>query len=231
MNRITGVIPTFNPVKPWLQQTLDSCIGFDELIIGNDCSDKFSPNQYRFPQDTSLTIYHNDKNIGCFNTINRLCEGVREGMITIQADDDYYDKDNLPAIVNIARTTDADVVYFPCQYFGKYSFIFGYAPKVEYKTLLRGNYVYGSAFFRKELWQFLGGFQLEVAADWDFWIRAIKSGACFEFYPAIGAHFRVTNRSMFEKSLATIGRDEINKIVYDNSVKWKGCYEREKVLV
>lgn len=229
MNKITGIIPTHNPVKHWLQQTLDSCRGFDELVICDDKSDKFNSRQYRLPDDMPVLFLHNDVNRGCFNTINILCDYVKEGMITIQADDDYYDKNNLPAIVARAKVTDADVLYFPCQYFGKYDFIFGNAAKVEYKTLMQANYVYGSAFFRKELWQFLGGFQLQVAADWDFWIRAIKSGAKFEFYPAIGAHFRVTNRSMFEKSLATIGRDEINKAVFDNSTKWKGRYEKEKV--
>ena len=229
MNRITGIIPTYNPVKPWLQQTLDSCIGFDELIICNDCSDSFNIKQYRLPKDTFFTLMNNDKNIGCFNTINKMCECVDDGMITIQADDDYYDKDNLQDIIEVTRRTDADVVYFPCMYFGKYNGLFGNQSKVDYKSLLQANYVYGSAFFRKELWKFLGGFQLQVAGDWDFWIRAAKSGAKFEFYPKQGAYFRVTSRSMFEKSLVTMGRDEINKKVYDNCVRWKGRYEKEKV--
>lgn len=231
MNKITGVIPTFNPIKRWLQETLDSISGFDELIICDDAGETFKQNQYRYPKDIPVTFMRNETNLGCFKTINRLCESVKEGMITIQADDDFYDKRNLPEIVEIARFTDADVIYFPCQYFGKYNFVFGYAPKVEYRTLLQANYVYGSAFFRKELWSFLGGFQLDVASDWDFWIRAIKSGAKFVFYPERGAHFRVTPRSMFEKSLETMGREAINKMVYDNSVKWRGKYEKEKVLV
>ena len=231
MNKITGIIPTYNPIRSWLQQTLDSIGQFDELIICNDGSDYFNIKQYRLPKDISVTLFENEKNMGCFKTINLMCEKVAEGMITIQADDDFYDKEQLPTLLEIARNTDADVIYFPCQYFGKYNFLFGNMPLVDYKTLLQANYVYGSAFFRKELWQFLGGFQLEVAADWDFWVRAIKSGARFQFHPNIGAHFRVTNRSMFEKSLETLGRAQINKQVYDNCVKWKGRYERQKVCV
>jgi glycosyltransferase involved in cell wall biosynthesis len=229
--RITGVIPTYNPIKHWLQATLDSCVGFDELIICNDGSDKFNERQFRTPKDIPTTFIHNQTNIGCFNTINVLCKQVKEGFITIQADDDFYDKDNLPGIVERARISDADVIYFPCMYFGKYNGLFGNQAKVDYKSLLKANYVYGSAFFRKELFDFLGGFQLEVAGDWDFWVRAIKSGAKFEFYPGLGAHFRVTQRSMFEKSLVTMGRDAINKAVFDNCTKWSGSYEREAIHV
>jgi glycosyltransferase involved in cell wall biosynthesis len=231
MNKITGTIPTYNPIKQWLQQTLDSISGFDELIICDDGSDNLNLDRYRFPKNIPNIFMRNDTNIGCFNTINRMCKEIKEGMITIQADDDYYNKETLLEIVNIARTTEADVVYFPCQYFGKYNFVFGNVPKVDYKTLLQSNYVYGSAFFRKELWQFLGGFQLEAAADWDFWVRAIKSGAKFIFYPSIGAYFRVTSRSMFEKSLSSIGREAINKLVYDNCTAWRGRYEKKKVFV
>jgi len=233
MNKITALIPTFNPIKKWLQQTLDSCIGFDELIICNDGSENFNFGQYRLPKDTKVTFIQNETNLGCFQTINILCNQVTDGLITIQADDDYYNKDILPEIIERARLTEADVLYFPCQYFGKYQFIFGNVPRVEYKSLRQANYVYGSAFFTKDLWRFLEGFQLKVAGDWDFWVRAAKSGAKFEFYPRIGAYFRVSSRSMFENSLAKTGRAMINKEVQDNSDKWKKryvkTYEKQEV--
>lgn len=219
MNKISIVIPTYNPVKEWFQETLDSCQGVDSIIVCNDASKNFKAEDYKFPVE-DVKILHNEKNIGCFKTINRLCSEVKEGFISAQADDDYFDKNSFPHIVDILRKTKADVVYFPCRYFGKYNYVYGYAPNPVFEVLYRDNDIYGASFFRKELFDFLEGFQLEVGADWDFWLRALKSGAKFEFFRLIGAHFRVTERSMFENQLKNMGRAKINSLVHENVNKW-----------
>ena len=230
MNKVTVVIATHNPVKEWLQQTLDSCRGVDSLIICDDHSKELVLSDYSYPT-ADVRMLYNERQLGCFQTYNRLCKEVKEGFISAQADDDYFDEKNFPAIIEVLRKTKADVVHFPCQYFGKYNFVFGYCPNPIYKVLYNANDIYGASFFRKELWDFLGGFQLEAAADWDFWLRAVKSGAKFEFFRSVGAHFRVTERSMFEGQLKKLGREEINKIVRGNADKWNGSYERKTIDV
>jgi glycosyltransferase involved in cell wall biosynthesis len=224
MNKITIAIATHNPVKEWLQQTIDSCKGVDAIIIGDDDSKDFRIEDYRFPV-SDVRVMRNEQNLGCFKAFSRIIDEVKEGFVSPQADDDYFDEKNFPVIVKVLRNSKADVVHFPCQYFGKYNFAFGYCPYPTYESLYITNNIYGASFFRKELWDFLEGYQLEVAADWDFWVRALKSGAKFEFYRGIGAHFRVTERSMFEKQLKQYGRDQINAMVQVNADKWTKVFK------
>jgi len=59
--------------------------------------------------------------------------------------------------------------------------------------LLTANYIYGAAAFRRELWERLGGFRTEFYnEDYDFWLRALISGATHIYNPLALAAYRVT---------------------------------------
>jgi hypothetical protein len=224
MNKITVAIPSRNPIKEWLQQCLSSCEGVDEIIIGDDASSPaINLNDYVLPS-CGARLIRSETNIGCPAMANRLVPECTGDFISVQADDDYFNTEVFGIILQAIKHSTAAVVHFPCQYFGKYDYIFGNVPGVTYSENYANNMVYGASFFRKQLWVALQGFHGEVAQDWDFWNRALKSGFIFEYVNELGAYFRVTKRSFFENALSRIGRDKINKMVRDNCDNWK--YEK-----
>jgi len=221
MRKITVAIPSFNPVKEWLQQLLDSCDGVDEIIISDDGSDQpINLEDYRFPHGVDVRLLRNDRNLGMTANFNIVTNAADDGFITVQADDDYFDKIYFQLLLRFMRKSLADVVYFPCQYFGKRDFIYGDIRNVSLNDVYEKNYIYGASFFTKEMWRFLDGFQLDFAQDWDFWLRALKSGFRFEYFPQICAHFRVTERSYFERMLVKHGRQHIHKVVHEHVDAW-----------
>ncbi|MCK9324714.1 MAG: glycosyltransferase, partial [Bacteroidales bacterium] len=197
--------------------------GADRHIIVDDASDNFNPADYESSYVIDTKVYRNEKNLGCFKTIN---EGVAQiktdDWISAQADDDTWHAVNFPKLVKQLRKSKADIVHFPCIYYGKMSGFFGVSKNESFDDLKKDNNIYGASFFKKHVWDALGGFKLDVAGDWDFWLRAMKSGFTFEYFPLVCAWFRVSDRSMFERSLKKIGRCKINKSVKRSVDNWEG---------
>ena len=216
------VIPTYNPVKEWFQECLNSCAGVDEIVIGNDASKIYDPAEYKYPEGVETRFIHGEKNVGPFKMLNRIIPEAKGEWISTQADDDSYDKRKFPRLLNFIRGVpeDVDVVCYPCSYFGKRMQLYGQCGIPNFETIYKANNIYGSSFFRKRVFERLGGFQLTVAGDWDFWLRALKSGFKFAYFPEVSAYFRVSERSMFEDSLKKLGRKKIDRMVQENVDKW-----------
>ena len=232
MNTVSVVIASYNPVWEWLQETLSSCIGVDELLIGDDGSTPpIDMALYEIPQVDRFEVHRRSVNAGCFNTVNRIVKESRCDFISAQADDDTFEADAFQKILKVVRESQADVVHFPCMYYGKIQGPFGANPQPTFNATYCGNNIYGASFFRKSMWEFLGGFKDIVGGDWDFWLRALKSGFTFQYVPQFGARFRVSERSWFEKELQEKGRVRINAGVRASVDAWDKVYAPAKAKI
>ncbi len=225
MNRkISVVIGTRNPRPDYFHQAVAGCVGVDELVIVNDASDL----PVELPEDSLLVkfptvkVINLEKNAGAMVALDI---GTREStgdFIAHMSDDDYYDEDNFPKILDVVRSTRAHAVIFPCRNFGPHAFeseFFGDEPHPTFEKNLYKNAVYGSCFFSREMYEFVG-FQVKYGSDWDFWNRALKSGFPFEYVPVVGAHFRVWERSHLRSAVDSQGWDAVRQAVIDSGMGW-----------
>jgi glycosyltransferase involved in cell wall biosynthesis len=226
MPSVSIAIATFNPVKEWLQRALDSCAGVDEIILCNDGSAHFDSAEYRFPAGVRANVLHNEKNVGSFKSYTIAVSRTTGEWISTPGDDDYFDAAAFPPLLARLKVTEADIVYYPCRTFGKSETIMGRHPTITYRMLRKRNRIYGGSFFRRRVWDFLEGYQLESSADWDFWLRAYKSGFVFEYFPLVCGHYRITDRSMFEQQAKALGRENLARLVRAHAARWKKIHRR-----
>ncbi len=82
------------------------------------------------------------------------------------------------------------------------------------EDLLEANQIYGSAAFRREVFDHLGGFRPEYhSEDYDFWLRAMMAGATHIYNPRPLAVYRVTQGQKTES--AELMRREDIRILRD----------------
>lgn len=222
MNTVSVCIASFNPIKEWLQEMLDSCIGLDEVLVGDDGSIPIIDiKDYRMPVAPRSEVVRYDQNLGCFQTANRLARESRCDFISAQADDDAFLPQGLEKILRVVRESRADVVHFPCMYYGKITGPFGVNPSPKYRDMYFANNIYGASFFRRSMWEELGGIPEIVGGDWAFWLKALKTGKRFEYVADFGAKFRVSDRSWFEYELKGRGRAAIHEGVQKYIDAWR----------
>lgn len=162
---------SYNPRPEWQQASLNSAKGlFDEYIIVDDGSD---------PPLKDATV--RQENLGCAsarNTGNALCTGE---WVTSLDDDDEFIPAHVIALKEIALKTDADILHFPCEFFGNISGLWGLNPNLA--GLYHSNQIPSNSWYRKSVWDKLGGFKNVRGEDWDFWARAWKHKLKFQFFP------------------------------------------------
>jgi GT2 family glycosyltransferase len=56
-------------------------------------------------------------------------------------------------------------------------------------NLKKFNSIPGVSWFKKSVWENIGGFTWDKAEDWDFWLRAYKAGYKFQYFPEVVYNF------------------------------------------
>lgn len=171
MDNITLVIGTYNPNKEWFDNALQSANGlFDETIIVDDGS----------TNPLESTVRH-ETNKGFYEARNTGISLAKDGWIASIDDDDEFIRENVELLKHFIQQTDADVVHFPIELFGEQHGIWG--DNYSYDDFLNANQIPSGSWFRKSVWEKLGGFTYSKAEDWDFWVRAIKKQLKFTYFP------------------------------------------------
>jgi glycosyltransferase involved in cell wall biosynthesis len=193
----------------WLSRAFKSAKGFYEIIIVDDCSDTPVPH---------TTIRH-EKNMGFYNARNTGVAYATGDWIASLDDDDYFDEPGLVNMFKLIEKTSEDIIYFPMNTFTNSNpntgMIFKNGNNLTFDKLKENNMLPSGSWFRKSVWNSLGGFQYEPAEDWDFWLRAMKSGFKFKFYPNPVYWHRVRSDSKWEKNKHRLPeiRKEVNNRV------------------
>jgi glycosyltransferase involved in cell wall biosynthesis len=165
--RFSLVIGSYNPNKEWLDNALKSAEGlFDEIILVDDGSNE--PIQ-------GATI--RKKNGGFYTARNAGIEKVTGDIICSLDDDDEFIKEGVIEAKQICEALEADIYSFPIELFGEQNGLaFVYS---DIDSILNANQLPSGSWFKKSVWQELGGFKYPKAEDWDFWTRAWKKNKKF----------------------------------------------------
>lgn len=160
---------SYNPKPEWHEASLKSAEGlFDEYILVDDGST---------PPLEKSTFRH-EVNKGIKEARNAAVALAKGEWIASLDDDDEFIRENVEKLKEIALTSDADILSFPCQLFGKVTGLWGTYPIM--KDIVKDNQIPSNCWIRKSAWEKIGGYQYEKAEDWDFWARAFKKGLKFQ---------------------------------------------------
>jgi glycosyltransferase involved in cell wall biosynthesis len=202
MPKVSVIIPCYNQ-GIYLDEAVDSvlnqtCQDF-EVIIVNDGSTDASTNEL-------LANYHRPKT-RVLSTVNQglptarntgIGESLGEYILPLDADDRigpcYLEK----AVAVLERDTDMGIVYCFGELFGARSGKIC-APEFSIGKMLLSNLIFASAFFRKEDWQRVGGYNLNMrhgCEDWDFWLSLIELGRRVHRIPEVLFYYRIREQSM-----------------------------------
>jgi len=174
------IIGSYNPDLKLIQHALDSALGlFDEIVIVNDGSEKFP--DIRTDGSESIHYIKHAKNRGFFEAKNSAIKSATGDIIAILDDDDTLVRVGVSKLQKHILTSHADIWHFHLMMFGKETGLYGV--NASPYDLEERNSIPGVSWFRKSVWEALGGFTYPLAEDWDFWLRAKNKGFKFEYFP------------------------------------------------
>ena len=179
------VVCSHNPNKEWFDKALKSADGlFDEIIIVDDGSD--TPIE-------GATVRHN-RNYGLYKSKNTGINLATGDIIAFLDDDDELIPEKVIEMKKFVETNEADVYSFHLQCFGESKSIYGGGENPE--QLKASNQFVGVSWFKRKMWEEIGGFTYKYAEDWEFWIKAHKAGKKFIVFPDIFYRYRIRRDSL-----------------------------------
>ncbi len=205
MPKVSVVIPCYNQGK-YLDETVESVLNqiyqdFEIIIVDDGSTEDFTKKLLHNYQKPKTRVIHTD-NQGLASARNRGIKEAKGEYILPLDSDDKIGKEYLEEAVKIlAEYPDIGIVYCEAVHFGSKDGIL-VLPKYSLETLLIGNIIFASAFFRKEHWEKVGGYNINMVygwEDWDFWLSLIELGLKVYRIPKILFYYRITETSMRNK--------------------------------
>lgn len=195
---LSVIIPVYNTPVHFIQECLDSTKLLDdlceyEIIMVNDGSTnpetcRFINNAAKFNRVKIITQQNN----GTSNARNNaIAHSIGQYILPLDADDILHHNINY-FIDCLKQNPHIDVLYGDCQYFGDDNKYFNSMPYSTAQLLLFGNILTVCSFFKKSLWEKVGGYDetFRTAEDWEFWCRCAMNGANFKHIPYINFQYR-----------------------------------------
>ena len=205
MPKVSIVIPCYNQGK-YLDEAVESVLDqtyqdFEIIVVNDGSTEDFTKKLLENYKKPKTRVIHTD-NQGLASARNRGIEEAKGEYILPLDSDDKIGKEYLEEAVKILdEYPDIGIVYCEAIYFGSKNGIL-VLPKYSLETLLIGNIIFASAFYRKEHWEKVGGYNINMVygwEDWDFWLSLIEIGLKVYRIPKILFYYRITETSMRNK--------------------------------
>lgn len=202
--KLSIIIPCYN-TEATLVETLESVLKQDfdawEAIIVNDSSkDNLEEIALKWVEKDHRFKYYLKPNGGLGSARNY---GIKRafGQYILPLDSDnlirpYFAKD---AISVFESYPDIGVIYGNAEYFGERTGIWKVGD-FDLLRLLRGNYIDACALIKKEVFNNVGLYDIDIPfqgqEDWEFWLRVATSNCKFYYLDKITFDYRVHENSM-----------------------------------
>jgi glycosyltransferase involved in cell wall biosynthesis len=202
MNKVSVVIPCFNQ-GAYLPEAVDSVLAQTfrdiEIIIVDDGSDD--------PETIRILNQYEKGDVKLIRTSNKGLaaarnRGIREAtgkyILPLDADDKIGKGYASDAVSILDEHPDIGIVYCEAVYFGLKNERW-LLPEFSLDHIIRHNIIFCSAFFRKEDWEAVGGYNINMVygwEDWDFWLSLIGLQRKVYRIPKIFFHYRLRETSM-----------------------------------
>jgi glycosyltransferase involved in cell wall biosynthesis len=205
MPKISVIIPCFNhgeyideAVESVLKQTYQD---FEIIIINDGSTDELTNrllSEYSKPKTTILTIRHQGL-AAARNTGIEKSKG--EYILPLDADDKIGNKYAEEAVKMLDLNKHVGIVYCEADRFNE-KYERWELKEYNLQEELIENQIFCSAFFRKQDWEMVGGYNPKMIygyEDWDFWLSLIEMGRKVYKLPDVHFYNRVREDSMVQK--------------------------------
>ncbi|WP_318643158.1 glycosyltransferase family 2 protein [Flavobacterium ardleyense] len=200
---VSVVVPCYNQAQyldEALQSVLDQTYTDWECIIVNDGSpDNTAEVAQKWVEKDFRFKYIHQENAGLSAARNAGIELAQGEFILPLDSDDKIGKDYLRFSVEVfQKDAEIKVVYCKARKFGSVDMDWD-LPPFDIDELFVDNMIFCSAFFKKEDWLSVGGYDInmrEGLEDWEFWISLLKDGAKVHQLERVEFYYRIKNNSM-----------------------------------
>ncbi|MEP3836603.1 MAG: glycosyltransferase [Algibacter sp.] len=199
---ISIIIPCFNQ-SIWLAETLESVykqtyVHWECLIVNDGSTDKTEEVAKNWAVKDDRFIYITQPNLGVSVARNTGIT-LSKGSIVLCLDaDDLISKDYIQlAIAAFLQNPSLSLVYSEAEKFGEKRGKW-ILPEYSLQRMAESNIIFNAAFFKKEDWKRVGGYDekmKEGLEDWEFWIHILKNGAKVYQIPKVCFFYRINNQS------------------------------------
>lgn len=175
---ISVIVPCYNQAQyldECLQSVLDQTYTNWECIIVNDGSpDNTEEVALEWTEKDPRFIYLKKENGGVASARNFGIERAKGEWILPLDGDDKLGKDYLD-LASLEFHKQPTIIYCKAKLFGLIEDIWNIQP-YSYEEMLTKNHIFCTAFFKKENWLKVGGFDKDFTyglEDWDFWLSIL----------------------------------------------------------
>ena len=205
------IVCSYNPNLEWLNEAIESAKGlFDEYILVDDGStEPIEP-----PGGYTLIRKENG---GLWTARNAGISQAKGDVICLLDDDDQFISEEVIKMQEFVKENydKADIFSFKVQCFGQSKDMWGGGGQVE--SLNNSNQFTGVSWYKKSVWDDVGGYTYPLAEDWEFWIKAHKKNKIFLNYKGMFYKYRVRTESVSHSWSSNI----TDKILRDMKTLWK----------
>lgn len=205
MPKISVIIPCYNHgeyIDEAVESVLDQTYRDVEIIIVNDGSTDELTNRllsgYSKPRTTVLVIPHQGltaaRNAGIIRSHG-------EYILPLDADDKIGRRYAEEAVKILDDDKNVGIVYCEAEMFGEKTGRWNLREYSLQQELIE-NQIFCSAFFRKEEWEKIGGYNSNMVygyEDWDLWLSLIEMGRSVCKLPEVHFFYRIRKDSMIQK--------------------------------
>ena len=206
------VIPFYN-LNQYLDRCLRSCLNqriLSDIIVVDDASSE--PPNIPEQDECLIRVIRNEKNQGLSESRNNGAKIAQtEYILTLDPDDRLAPN----TIAELELPMDIDsrigVVFMKMRMFGDRDGEL-VPPIIDRditaKEWLETNRIYSTSLIRKSALEQVGYWRdIEIAEDWDLWIRLAMAGWKFKFCPSTFYFHHIRGDSKWEKDIAKYGED------------------------
>ncbi|MNQ35096.1 putative glycosyltransferase EpsH [compost metagenome] len=220
--KVSIIVPCYNQAQ-YLDEALESVLNqtyadWECIIINDGSHDNTEEKAQLWCSRDKRFKYLFQKNQGLSSARNfGISEADGEIILPLDADDKITPDYTASAVEVFAKDQTLKVVYCKAEKFedeiGEWKL-----PSFSLFNLSRNNLIFCSAFFKKEDWEAVGGYDIKMKSgweDWEFWISLLKNGGNVKCLEELGFYYRIKSTSM----LRTIQREKETENLNYLSVK------------
>jgi len=180
MPKISVIIPCFNHgnfIHEAIESVLSQTFQDFEIIVVNDGSTDKVTNQILNNLDTpKIKVIHTANQGLAAARNNGIGQAAGEYILPLDADDKIAPTYLEEAVKILGKNENVGIVYCKAMLFGEESGEW-MLPDYSFSTMLLGNIIFCSGFFRREDWKTIGGYRSNMIYGWedyDFWLSVIE---------------------------------------------------------
>lgn len=203
MIKVSIMVPCYNQAQyldEALQSVLDQTHTHWECVIINDGSPDHTEEVAKKWVDKDSRFVYLKKENGGLSSARNAGIAIAKGkyILPLDADDRIAAKYVALAIQAFEKDSSLKLVYCKAEKYGDAEGLWQLPPFSIY-DLCRFNMIFCSAMFKREDWELVGGYDVNMIyglEDWEFWIAILKNGGNVKCLDLIGFYYRISENSM-----------------------------------